>query len=140
MPSKLYISYLLFFFLVFRTILEAYGGSQARGQIGGFQAYTTATATGEPLRPTPQLTTTLHPRPTQPGQGWNPHPHGYQWDLFSCGSRGISHLFLFLYYFETIILFQVATIPFLKSLGDLGVCTPLWIKALDVESPSVPSW
>ena len=34
------------------------------------------------LRTTPQLTTTLDPRPTEQGQGSNPHPHGYWLDLF----------------------------------------------------------
>ena len=29
------------------------------------------------LRPTPQLAATLDPRPTEQGQGLNPHPHGF---------------------------------------------------------------
>ena len=58
----------------------AYGASQARGLIG-------AVATGlcqshsnvgseMHLRPTPQLTATLDPQPTEQGQGSNPKPHG----------------------------------------------------------------
>ena len=41
-----------FFFLLFRAAPKAYGGSQARGQIGatasGLQAHVTATATQDP--------------------------------------------------------------------------------------------
>ena len=64
-------------FLLFRVTPVANGGSQARGRIR-------ATAAGllpshsnirsEP--PTPQLTATPDPQPTEQGQGSNPQPHG----------------------------------------------------------------
>ena len=58
----------------------AYGGSQARGQIGAVAAslhHSHSNARSEPrLRPTPQLTATLDPSPTERGKGWNPQPHG----------------------------------------------------------------
>ena len=71
----------VFYFLVFRAAPTACGGSQARGQTG-------ATAVGPHhshsnawielhLQPTPQLTAMPDPRPTERGQGLNPHPHGY---------------------------------------------------------------
>ena len=41
------------------------------------QAYATATASVPPLQPTPQLTATPDPQPTERGQGSNPQPHGY---------------------------------------------------------------
>ena len=74
---------LFFFFWFFRAVLAAYGGSQARGPIGA----TAATAAGllhshsnirsePPVRPTPQLTATLDPQPTEQGRGLNPKPHG----------------------------------------------------------------
>ena len=78
----------LFYFICFclsalsRAAPAAHGGSQARGQIK-------ALATGlrqshsnlgsEPrLQPTPQLTATLDPQPTEHSQGSNPQPHGPQ--------------------------------------------------------------
>ena len=40
------------------------------------------------LRPTPQLTGTLDPQPTEQGQGLNLHPHGYQSDsVLLCHNR-----------------------------------------------------
>ena len=68
--------FLFFFFFLFRAAPAAYGGSQARSQIG-------PVATGpylgsEPRLPSsPQLTATPDPYPTERGQGSNPHPHGY---------------------------------------------------------------
>ena len=57
-----------------------YGGSQARGRIravapGLRQSHSNAES--EPrLQPTPQLTATADPQPTEQGQGWNLKPHG----------------------------------------------------------------
>ena len=67
-------------FAISRAAPAAHGDSQTRGIIG-------ATATGlcqspsnvgsEPrLQPTPQLTATPDPQPTEQGQGLNPQPHG----------------------------------------------------------------
>ena len=69
----------MFWAVCFRATPDAHGSCQARGQIG-------AAATGlhhsntraEPsLQPTPQLTATPDPYPTEGGQGSNPSPHGY---------------------------------------------------------------
>ena len=58
----------------------AYGGSQARGRIGAVAAslrQSHSNAESEPhLQPTPQLTATPDPQPTEQGQGSNPCPHG----------------------------------------------------------------
>ena len=58
----------------------AHGGSQARGQIGTTIAdlhHSHSNAGSElPLRPTPLLTATLDPLPTEQGQGADLHPHG----------------------------------------------------------------
>ena len=56
----------------------AYGGSQARGQIGATAAGLCHSNTGsEPhLRPIPQLTATPDPQPAEQGQGSNQKPHG----------------------------------------------------------------
>ena len=40
------------------------------------------------LQPTPQLTATLDPQPTERGQGSNPHPHGYQFGSFPLRHNG----------------------------------------------------
>ena len=83
----------------------AYGGSHARGGI-------TATAAGlhhshsnlgseRHLRPTPQLTEMLDPRPTEPGQGLNLRPHGYQLDLFllcQTGTPVVTDLKLYVFF------------------------------------------
>ena len=79
----------LFFLFVFvfflslclcRAALMAYGGSQARGLIRATaanlcQSYSNARSELH-LRPTPQLTATPDPQPTEQGQGLNPQPHG----------------------------------------------------------------
>ena len=79
-------SYLLLFclFVLFTAIPAACGSSQARGSIGATAASRSHSNAGsEPcLRPTPQLTATLDPRPTEQSQGSNPQPHGSQSDLF----------------------------------------------------------
>ena len=63
-------------FWLFRAALMAYGSSQARNQIeattaGLHHSHNTGS------EPTPQLTATQGPQPTERGQGWNPHPHGH---------------------------------------------------------------
>ena len=57
-----YLFFFFFFFKLFRATPVANGGSQAKG-LGGSQ-------------PTPRLTATLDPQPTEQGQGANPQPHG----------------------------------------------------------------
>ena len=56
-------------------------GSQAGGPIravaAGLQHSHSHTRSGPWLQPTPQLTATLAPLPTEWGQGWNSHPHRY---------------------------------------------------------------
>ena len=72
--------FFFFFFLLFRATLTACGGSQARGLIGAVATglhHSHGKAGSEPhLQPTPQLTGTLDPQPTEQGQGSNPKPHG----------------------------------------------------------------
>ena len=73
----------LFFFVFFafsRAAPTAHGGSQARGLIGavaiGLRQSHSNTRSEPRLRPTPQLTATPHPQPTEQGQGSNPQLHG----------------------------------------------------------------
>ena len=58
----------------------AHGGSQARGRIGavaiGLRQSHSNTGSEQHLQPTPQLTATQDPEPTEQGQGSNPQPHG----------------------------------------------------------------
>ena len=72
----------------------AYGGSQARGQIGAIATdlhHSHSHARSElHLRPTPQLTATPDPLPTEQGQGSNPKPHGSQSDSFPLHHDGNS--------------------------------------------------
>ena len=65
-------------FLHFRATPLAYGSSQARDGIRAVAAGLCHSNMGpEPhLQPTPQLTTTPDPQPTDQGQGSNPGPHG----------------------------------------------------------------
>ena len=64
----------------------AHGGSQARGQIGAVAAgphHSHNNTRSEPcLRPTPKLTATLGPKPTEQCQGSNLQPHGSWSDSF----------------------------------------------------------
>ena len=64
----------------FRAAPTAYGGSQARGRIRAVAAdvhHGHSNVTFEMrLRPTPWLTATPDPRPTDRGQGSNPRPRG----------------------------------------------------------------
>ena len=70
----------LFVFLPFLGPLPpAYGGSQARGLIravavGLHQSHSNVGSEAG-LQPTPQLTATPDPQPTEQGQGSNPQPH-----------------------------------------------------------------
>ena len=70
-----------FFFLLFRATLAAYGGSQSRNLIGAIAAglhHSHSNSGSEPcLWPSPQITATPYPQPTEQGQGLNPHPPGY---------------------------------------------------------------
>ena len=75
--------YFLFvcFLSFFRATPEAYGGSQARGLIEDVAAALRCSHSKaeckQSLLPTPQLMAmALDPRPTEPGQAWNPHPPG----------------------------------------------------------------
>ena len=58
----------------------AYGGFQARGQIGaaaaGLRHSHSIAGSKPPLRPTPQVTAMPDPQPTEQRQGSNPQPHG----------------------------------------------------------------
>ena len=60
-------------------------------------AYTTATEIRDPselcLWPIPELMAMLDLQPTEWGQGWNLHPHGYQSDSFLLSHNGNSHFF-----------------------------------------------
>ena len=72
-----------FFFLnlLLGATPAAYGSSQASGQIGaaavGLCRSHSNMGSELRLRPTPQLMAMLDPKPTERGQGLNPHPHGY---------------------------------------------------------------
>ena len=67
-------------FYLLRAAPAAYGGSQARSQMGATAAglhHSHSHPRSEPhLRPTPQLTATLDPSPTERGHGLNLQPHG----------------------------------------------------------------
>ena len=70
----------LFVFCLFRAMLMAYGGSQARGQIraeaSGLHHSHSNVGSGLWLWPTPQLMLSPDPWPTEQGQALNPCPHG----------------------------------------------------------------
>ena len=78
--------FVLFCFLLFRAAPVAYGGFQARGPIGATAAglcHSHSNTGSEPhLPPTPQLTATPVPPPTERGQGSNPQPNGSSMDSF----------------------------------------------------------
>ena len=69
-------------FCLFRAAPAAYGGSQAKGQIGAVTAglhHSRSNTESEPrLWPLPQITAMPDLGHAQQGQGSNPHPHGYQ--------------------------------------------------------------
>ena len=63
-------------FCIFRAAPTAYGGSQARGPIRAIcQSHSNARSELH-VWPTPQLTATPDPEPTEQSQGLNPHPRG----------------------------------------------------------------
>ena len=82
MAKNVYSDVLPFFsFLFFRATPTAYRGSQARSQMGAAALsllHSHNTRSKPHLRPTPELTETPDRKPTERGQGWNPHPHGYE--------------------------------------------------------------
>ena len=72
-----------FFFcllILSRAAPAAYGGSQARGRIGavgtGLRQSHSNVGSEPHLQPTPQLTATPDPSPTEQGQGLSLCPHG----------------------------------------------------------------
>ena len=71
---------------LFRAIPTAYGGSQTKGRIGAIATglqHSHSNARFEPhLWPTPQLTATPDPQPTEGDQGLNLRPDGCWSDLF----------------------------------------------------------
>ena len=78
--------FFFFFFLSFRATSVVDGSSQARGQIRAVTASLCQSHSNMGskvcLRPTPELTATPDPQPTECDQGLNLYPHGYQSDLF----------------------------------------------------------
>ena len=71
----------LFLFLLFRAAPLAYRSSKSRGPLraaaaGLHHSHSNAGAKTH-LRPTLQLMATPDPQPTERGQGWNLHRHGY---------------------------------------------------------------
>ena len=77
----------------------AYGRSQARGRIRATAAglhHRHSNAGSEPhVRPTPQLTATPDPQPTERGQGSNLCPRGPKWDSFPLHHDGNSRCLSF---------------------------------------------
>ena len=89
-PKKVYciFCFTLFYFLFFAFYVHTHG-------ICKFQARAPIRATAASLRhshsnlgsetrlwPTPQFMAMPNPQPSEQGQGWNMHPHGYQLDVF----------------------------------------------------------
>ena len=89
-------SQLFFVFCLYRATPEAYGGYQAKGQIGALAPslyHRDSNIRSKPrLWPTLQLTATPDPRPTERGQGLNPQPHGSKSDSFRLCHDGNSLL------------------------------------------------
>ena len=78
--KTLFIYLFICLFAFSRAAPTAYGGSQARDLIGAVaaglcQSHSNARSKLR-LLPTPQLTATRDPQPTEQGQGPNPQPHG----------------------------------------------------------------
>ena len=73
-------SFFFFLFAISWATPEAYGGLQARGQIGAVAAslcQSHSNGGSEPhLKPTQQFMGTLDPQPIEQGQGSNLQPHG----------------------------------------------------------------
>ena len=72
------------FFVFSRAAPAAYGDSQARGPVGAVAAglhHSHSNVGSQPrLQPTPQLTATPDPQPTEQGQGLNLKPYVSQSD------------------------------------------------------------
>ena len=104
MSSKTYVCLFVSFFLSFllsTSALVAYGGSQARGQIGATAVGPSHSNTGsKPCpQPIPQLTPMLGPYSTDWTQGLNPKPHGYLLDSFLLHHNGNSKAYVSLFIF-----------------------------------------
>ena len=92
--------YIYIFFLLFRATPMAYGGSQARSLIKATAAplhQSHNNTKSEPhLRPTPQLSATLDPSPTERGQGSNHNLIVPSQVHFCCAMMGTPSLIIFL--------------------------------------------
>ena len=110
--------YFILFILCFRASPTAYGSSQARGRIravaAGLHHSHSNTESKPGLRAPPQLTAILDSRPTEQGQGLNPHPHGYELDSFLLSHKGNS-LYSFCFGSQPPTLAQMRKGPFLSS-------------------------
>ena len=86
-----------FFFVFFRAAPGAYGGSQARGQIGAAAASHSHSNTGSKprLQPTPLFMATPDPSSTEQGQGSNPPPQGYWSGSLPLSHNGTPHFKIF---------------------------------------------
>ena len=101
-----------FFFCRFafsRAAPRACGGSQVRGPIGTVAAslhQSHSNVGSEPsLQPTPQLTATPDPQPTERGQGPDLQPHGSSSDLLTTEPRReLPQLFISLQFYPTLFL------------------------------------
>ena len=104
--------------MCFRASPTAYGSSQARGRIravaAGLHHSHSNTESKPGLRAPPQLTAILDSRPTEQGQGLNPHPHGYELDSFLLSHKGNS-LYSFCFGSQPPTLAQMRKGPFLSS-------------------------
>ena len=104
-----------FSFCLYRAAPLANGSSQARGRIGvvpaGLHQNHSNNRSSLSLRPTPQLTATPDPQPTEHGQGSNLCPHRYQSDSFPLSHNGNSYIFFFIQWLAFIF-----TFPLLKNI------------------------
>ena len=92
--------FFFFFFHFFRATPMAFGNSDARGWTGATAAglcHSHSNMGSEPhLQPTPQPMAMPDPWLTEQGRGLNPHPHGYQLDLFPLHhNRNSLHIILY---------------------------------------------
>ena len=105
-------------FCLFRATPEAYGSSQARGQIRATAAslyHSHSKARSEPsLQPAPELMATHWARP-----GIEPAPHGYQLDSFPLCHNGNSHIFSFLRKLHTDVHSSYTNLPSRNSVGGV---------------------
>ena len=84
----------IYLFSLFWAVHTAYGGSQARSQIGAVAAGLHHSHSNAKLGlwPTPQLTATPDPYSTEQGQESNLRPHEYQSDSFPLCHNGNSQV------------------------------------------------